>query len=437
MDDTSPKRKIHVPILTRVEGEGALNIVLGRDSIQRVELNIYEPPRFFEAFLQGRNHNEVADITARICGICPIAYQMTAIQAMESAWGIQISESIYRLRRLMYIAEWIESHGLHIHLLHAPDFIGCASGLELAKKDPVAVQRGLKLKKIGNQVLELLGGRAIHPISLAVGGFFRLPRREELLQLVPQFEWGLEASIAMVRWIGGFAFPEFHSPTTYVALQCPQEYAIMKGLIASSDGATVDVGKYEQCFYEEHVEHSTALHAHRVGNSLPYQVGPMARVHLSFDQLSPTVRKLAEEIGWKLPSFNPYHSIIARGLELVQAFEEGLNILKNFEPKVQARVEYDAAEASGCSATEAPRGLIYHRYDLDQSGHVRRAKIVPPTSQNQRQIETDLVQILPSLLSETDENIARRCETVIRNYDPCISCATHFLKVRRTGGVEQ
>jgi sulfhydrogenase subunit alpha len=210
----------------------------------------------------------------------------------------------------------------------------------------------------------------------------------------------------------------------------------MNGAIASSDGATVDVGKYEQCFYEEHVEHSTALHAHRVGNPLPYQVGPMARVHLSYDQLSSTVRSLAEEIGWQLPSFNPYHSIIARGLELVQAFEEGLSILKSFDSKVEARVAYETAEASGCAATEAPRGLIYHRYDLDQSGHVCRAKIVPPTSQNQRQIERDLVQILPSMLAETDESIARRCETLIRNYDPCISCATHFLKVRRTKGVE-
>lgn len=431
-DKSAAERKIHVPILTRVEGEGALNIVLSQDSIQRVELNIYEPPRFFEAFLKGRSHNEVADITARICGICPIAYQMTAIQAIETAWGINIPEHIYRLRRLMYFAEWIESHGLHIHLLHAPDFFGCASGLELAKRNPAAVQRGLRMKKIGNQVLELLGGRAIHPISLAVGGFYRLPRREDLDSLIPLFEWGLEAAIEMTLWIGTFSFPEFSSPTTYVALQNDREYAIMTGRVASSDGSYVSVEDYEKHFYEEHVSHSTALHAHRVGITTPYQVGPLARVHLNFDQLTVTARRLATDLNWSLPTYNPYHSIIARGLELVHAFEEGLEILKSVDVKAVSRLSYHPVAASGCAITEAPRGLIYHRYELDRSGNVERAKIVPPTSQNQRQIERDLYQALPALMALTDDEVARRCETLIRNYDPCISCATHFLKVRRT-----
>lgn len=432
MKDSLGERKIHVPILTRVEGEGALNIVLARDSIQRVELNIYEPPRFFEAFLRGRSHDEVADITARICGICPIAYQMTAIQAIEDAWRIDVPESIYSLRRLMYLAEWIESHGLHIHLLHAPDFFGCDSGLELAKIDPTSVQRGLRLKKIGNEVLEILGGRAIHPISLAVGGFFRLPRREVLDSLVPQFEWGLQASVAMTRWIGGFQFPEFSSPTTYVALQSQQEYAIMSGYIAISDGSRVNISDYEKHFVEEHVPHSTALHAHRVGDPQPYQVGPLARVHLNFDRLSAKARQLAEELKWELPSYNPYHSIIARALELVHAFEEGLEILKTIDTKGSARSSYTMSEASGCSITEAPRGLIYHHYSLGADGNIQNAKIVPPTSQNQRQIENDLYQALPDLMKFPDSVVARKCETLIRNYDPCISCSTHFLKIRRT-----
>jgi coenzyme F420-reducing hydrogenase alpha subunit len=431
-DKPAAERKIHVPILTRVEGEGALNIVLSQSIIQRLELNIYEPPRFFEAFLNGRSHNEVADITARICGICPIAYQMTAIQAIESAWGIEVPEHIYRLRRLMYFAEWIESHGLHIHLLHAPDFFDCNSGLDLAKIHPMAVQRGLRLKKIGNQVLEVLGGRAIHPISLAVGGFYRLPRREELDALIPQFQWGLEASIEMTRWISGFSFPEFSSPTTYVALQNENEYAIMSGRVASSDRTHVTVGDYEKHFYEEHVPHSTALHSHRVGDARPYQVGPLARVHLNFDQLTATARRLASEVNWSLPTFNPYHSIIARAVELVHAFEEGLEILKSVDTNAKPRIGYTPSEASGCAITEAPRGLIYHRYELDESGNVKSAKIVPPTSQNQRQIEQDLYQALPALIAMSDEQVARRCETLIRNYDPCISCSTHFLKVRRT-----
>lgn len=431
-DKSAGDRRIHVPILTRVEGEGALNIVLSQDAIERVELNIYEPPRFFEAFLRGRSHNEVADITARICGICPIAYQMTAIQAIESAWGIEIPENIYRLRRLMYFAEWIESHGLHIHLLHAPDFFDCESGLELAKLNPTAVQRGLKLKKIGNQVLEVLGGRAIHPINLAVGGFYRLPRREDLEALIPLFEWGLEAAVEMTRWIGTFPFPQFHSPTTYVALQDEREYAIMTGHIACSDGKRYEVGEFENQFHEEHVPHSTALHARRVNDAEPYQVGPLARVHLNFDRLTETAKRLASEANWCLPSYNPYHSIMARALELVHAFEEGLAILRSLDTGGKARSRYSTCAASGCSITEAPRGLIYHRYDLDHDGNVGCAKIVPPTSQNQRQIEQDLFRALPALIPLPDPQVARYCERLIRNYDPCISCATHFLKVRRT-----
>lgn len=430
-DSSSKKRQIHVPILTRVEGEGALNIVLNQQSIERVELNIYEPPRFFEAFLRGRSHNEVADITARICGICPIAYQMTAVQAIEAAWGIEIPVSVQRLRRLMYLAEWIESHGLHIHLLHAPDFFGCDSGLELAKHNPQAVQRGLKVKKIGNHALEILGGRAIHPISLAVGGFYRLPRREELNVLIEDFQWGLQASIEIARWVGSFEFPDFHSPSTYVALQSPLEYAIMSGNIASSDGRFLATTDYEDAFYEEHVSHSTALHSRRKGSEEPYQVGPLARVHLNYDLLSPTAKRIEEEMKWSLPTFNPYHSIIARALELIQAFEEGLEIIKKFQPSSKPRQDYQPVEGRGCSITEAPRGLIYHRYDLGSDGAVKSAKIVPPTSQNQRQIEQDLYEALPKLLEFDDAHVARTCEKLIRNYDPCISCSTHFLKVRR------
>lgn len=426
-------RQIKVPILTRVEGEGALKVVLSGNTIETVELNIYEPPRFFEAFLQGRSYGEVADITSRICGICPIAYQMTAVQAIESAWQVQIPEEIQRLRRLIYLAEWIESHALHIHLLHAPDFFGCSSGIELAKHDPAAVQRGLKIKKIGNHVLEILGGRAIHPINLAVGGFYRLPRLEEMQVLIPQFQWGLEAAIEMTRWIGSFKFPEFQSPTTYIALSHPDEYALMRGDLAASDGTVYPAKDYENIFTEEHVPHSTALHSHRSGDSQPYHVGPLARIHLNHTNLAPEAQRLIQQLNWSLPTYNPYHSILARAIELVHAFSEGLELLQEYRPSAVARQKYRIGSGSGCSSTEAPRGLIYHRYELSDEGLVEFAKIVPPTSQNQRQIELDLRTALPAMLSQSDQWIALNCEKIIRNYDPCISCSTHFLKVQFVG----
>lgn len=427
----SEQRRIDVPILTRVEGEGALRIVVNQGKLEKAELNIYEPPRFFEAFLRGRSIEEVADITARICGICPIAYQMTALQAIEQALGIDVPREIQKLRRLMYFGEWIESHALHIHLLHAPDFFGCESGLALAKKNPEAVQRGLKIKKIGNRLLEVLGGRAIHPVNLAVGGFSRMPRREELQGLIEDFNWGLAASTEAAQWIGGLEFPKLNSPSVYVAMQHPEEYALMHGHIASSDGTKYSVTDYEKHFTEEHVAHSTALHSYKNGKVAAYQVGPLARVNLNFSQLSPAARRIAEQFDWQPPCNNPFETIFARILEVIHSFEEGLEILKAYRPLAEPRVKSKLRSAEGCSATEAPRGLIYHRYRIDEQGLVEFAKIVPPTSQNQKQIECDLSMEIPFLLDKSNDEIALHCEKLIRNYDPCISCSTHFLKVER------
>src|SRR5262249_7430822 len=209
---------------SRVEGEGALNIVVQGDRIEQVELNIYEPPRFFEAFLRRREVREVPDITARICGICPVAYQMSACHALEKALGIQVSPEIRKLRRLLYCGEWIESHALHIYLLHAPDFLGYESGISLAASHREAVEKGLRLKKIGNELLEVLGGRAIHPINVTVGGFYRAPRRDELRALLPDLEWGLQAAIETLELVSPFNFPEFEMDYECVCVKHANEY---------------------------------------------------------------------------------------------------------------------------------------------------------------------------------------------------------------------
>ena len=424
-------RTIRVDVLTRVEGEGALHIRLRGDTIEEVQLNIYEPPRLFEALLRGRPLEEVPDITARICGICPVAYQMTSVHALEVALGVQISPEIRRLRRLLYCGEWIESHALHIHLLHAPDFLGYKSGLEMAADYPQEVNRGLRLKKHGNQLLEALGGRAIHPINVAVGGFYRAPRRDELAALIPDFEWGLQAAVETTRWVAGLNFPDFARPYEMVALVHPDEYAMNEGAVASTTGASVSVTEYERHFEEVHVAHSTALQSQRVQGGACYFVGPLARVNLNRDRLSPAARRVADEIGFETPCLNSYQSIVARALEVVHAYEEALAILRDYHPFQPPRIAYEHRAGEGCAATEAPRGLIFHRYVVNDAGHVEFAKIVPPTSQNQQQIEDDLRSLLPAILHETDERVATVCEQLVRNYDPCISCSTHFLKLHR------
>jgi sulfhydrogenase subunit alpha len=424
------ERKIHVPILTRVEGEGSLLVKIDGNVVRDVQLAIYEPPRLFEALLRGRPFDDVADFTARICGICPIAYQMTAVQALENAMGVSVSPEVRKLRRLMYCGEWIESHVLHIHLLHAPDFFGCDSGIDLAKRFPEEVKRGLRMKKFGNRLLEVLGGRAIHPVNLAVGGYYRLPRREELAALIPDFEWSLQAAIDTAKWLAKLPFPDFQVDYDFVALSHPDEYAIIDGRVVCSDGMDIAIGDYEQHFVEEQVPHSTALQSHRMPGRKPYFVGPLARVNLSRQQLSPSAQRVADEIGWETPCHNPYKGIVARALEVIHAFEEGLEILRSYRPTGDARAQFKVCEGHGNSATEAPRGLIYHRYHTGEDGKIIFAKIVPPTSQNQAQIESDLHLMLPSILSAEDDKIAILCERLIRNYDPCISCSTHFLKLR-------
>ncbi|MEQ9407429.1 MAG: Ni/Fe hydrogenase subunit alpha [Fuerstiella sp.] len=428
----SKSRRIKVEALTRVEGEGGLDVTLDGDTVTDVKLSIYEPPRFFEGFLRGRALEEVPDIVARICGICPVAYQMSSVHAFEQALDVEITPEIRRMRRLLYCGEWIESHGLHMHLLHAPDFFGVPSGIDLAALYPDEVNRGLRLKKHGNELLDVLGGRAIHPINVCVGGFYRAPSRDEMQKLIPDFEWGLQAAIDATRWVAGFDFPDFCCDYDMVSLQHPDEYPMNEGNIASTGGAVVDVADYEQHYAEYHVAHSTALQSWRSQNRSSYHVGPLARVNLNRDRLSPAAARTADEIGFETPCNNPFKAIIARGLEVIHAYEEGLQILREYRPFRPPRIEYTHRESEGCAATEAPRGLIYHRYRIDQHGKVTFANIVPPTSQNQFQIENDLRSWLPRVMHQDDRRTAFDCERLIRSYDPCISCSTHFLKLKIT-----
>jgi coenzyme F420-reducing hydrogenase alpha subunit len=426
----SGNRTIKVEALSRVEGEGALNVTVRDGQIEQVELKIYEPPRFFEAFLRGREVREVPDITARICGICPVAYQMSSCHALEKALGISITPEIRRLRRLLYCGEWIESHALHIYLLHAPDFLGVESGISLAATHREVVQKGLRLKKIGNGLLEILGGRAVHPINVTVGGFYRAPRRDALTALLPDLRWGLQAAVDTLHLVAGFDAPDLELDYEQVCLSHPDEYPMNEGHVISSSGLDIPVEEYEAHFQERHVPQSTALHSVMLPEEKPYLVGPLSRVNLCFDRLSPTAKREAEKCRIPWPCRNNFWSIAARALEVITAYEEAIAIIEDYQAELSpSRVPYEPRAGQGCHATEAPRGLLYHRYRTGDDGLIAEAKIVPPTSQNQGRIEADLRAYLPRIIDHDDAEVTRRCEHLIRNYDPCISCATHFLRM--------
>jgi len=421
-------KTITVDYLARVEGEAALKVVVRDGEVRSAEFNIFEPPRFFEALLRGRDFTEVPDITARICGICPIAYQMSSVHAMEDALSVTVDGPLRDLRRLLYCGEWIESHSLHIYLLHAPDFLGYASGMDMAQDHGDAVRRGLELKRIGNGLMSLLGGREIHPINVRVGGFYRVPRKRELAKLTESFKWAREAAIDTIDWLAGFDFPDRERDYTFVALQGPGEYPFAEGRIVSNRGLDIAPRDYDTHFEESYLPRTNALRSQLRGGGA-YLCGPLARYNLNFERLSPLAQEKAKAAGLGPTCTNPYRSIIVRAVEVLYACDEALRLIDAYEEPDRPAVPVEPRAGVGYGATEAPRGLLYHRYRLEDDGTVAEAKIVPPTSQNQAAMEEDLVSFIGGFLDLPEDDLRHRCEQTVRNYDPCISCATHFLKL--------
>ncbi|HEV7206936.1 MAG TPA: Ni/Fe hydrogenase subunit alpha [Jatrophihabitans sp.] len=421
-------RTLTVSSLARVEGEGALHLVIADGAVQTAALQIYEPPRFFESFLRGRQHTEVADITSRICGICPVAYQTSAWAAVEDACGVAPDTAVGALRRLLYCGEWISSHALHIYLLHAPDFLGYPDAIALARDHRAAVSRGLMLKKAGNAILETVGGRAIHPVNPRVGGFHRAPTAAELARLAEQLRPALDAALETVRWVAGFDFPDLELDHELLAAYDPAGYAIERAdHIATGSGARFAPAEFLDHVVEHQVPHSTALHATLDGGR--YLTGPLARYSISSALLSPVAQQAAAAAGLGATCRNPFRSVVVRAVEIVQALDEALRIIDGYERPAAPGIEVPPRAGVGHGVSEAPRGLLYHRYELDADGLIRQATIIPPTSQNQAAIEHDLHRIASANLHLDDAALTHLCEQTIRNYDPCISCSTHFLRL--------
>ncbi|MBP1704719.1 MAG: Ni/Fe hydrogenase subunit alpha [Chloroflexi bacterium] len=425
------ERLYEVTELTRVEGEGSLRLRVRDGKVVEASLGIFETPRYFEQIVVGRTPDEVIDIVARICGICPIAYQMSAVHAFEDLFGVAIDPAVRALRRLLYCGEWIESHALHIYLLHAPDFLGYESAIAMAADHRETVEKALRMKKAGNHLIGILGGRSVHPVSVRVGGFSRVPRRRELEAHRPALAESLELAKETVRLTASLPMPAFAREPRVVSLRHPDEYPYNDGRIVSSDGLDLRPSDWGEAFEESHVERSNALHARAKDGKGVYLVGPAARVVLAADQLHPVARELLAETGMaELIRTNIYASIVARAVELVHALAEAIDIIDAYRPPAEPMVAWTSRPGVGAWATEAPRGLLFHRYEVDERGRVAAAQIVPPTSQNQAAIERDLVVAAPNVIDLPQAEATVRLEQMIRSYDPCISCATHFLDLR-------
>lgn len=433
MSKGKKKRSIQVPILARVEGEGALELQIENHQIKSLQLKIYEPPRFFEKFLEGRGYDEVLDIVARICGICPVAYQMSAAHALESCFGLEPTPWIRDMRRLFYCGEWLESHSLHVHFLAAPDFLGFNSAPEMAKVYPDDLHRGLRLQALGNELVSLLGGRSVHPVGARVGGFYKAPTLARVQELLARVKACRHDAEALIAWVSQFPLADNSHDFTSVSLQHPDEYPMNAGKIVSDHGLAIEIDAFEQYFEEIQVPYSNALHC--LLQEKAYLVGPLARINLNYDRLPACIKSCLKQAGFSFPSQNMHHSIIARAAEIYYCIVEAERILTRYTLPDVAYVKAKPRKGKGYGCTEAPRGLLWHAYEVSDEGLIKSARIVPPTSQNQSRIEDDLRYSLKQFgLDKPNDELRAYSELIIRNYDPCISCSTHFLTldVKRT-----
>jgi hydrogenase maturation protease len=421
--------EINVPVLARVEGEGALDLKITNGHIDELCLRIYEPPRYFEKFLEGRSYDDILDTVARICGICPVAYQMSAVHAIESIFGAEITPWIREMRRVMYCGEWLQSHSLHIHMLAVPDFLGFNSVIEMAEQYPNEVKRGLKLQTLGNNLISLFGGRSVHPVGVKAGGFYKAPNDKKVRTILEQLQDALKDAEALVKWTASLELPDDEQAFVSVAMRNETEYPLNEGRIVSDQGLDISIDEYENHFQELHVPQSTALHS--LLHDKLYLVGPLARINLNHDQLPQPTLELIKQTGIQFPSRNMFHSIIARAIEIHYVIYESLRILEDYSQPDSPYVEVNYKAGKGFGCTEAPRGLLWHSYEIDDNGLVKSSRIVPPTSQNQARIEEDLRNSLETYgLDNLEDDLRLHAEKVIRNYDPCISCATHFLDLK-------
>ncbi|KTD46228.1 Ni/Fe hydrogenase subunit alpha [Legionella quateirensis] len=419
---------INVPILARVEGEGALELHIRDSEIETLKLKIYEPPRLFEKFLEGRSYTEVLDIVARICGICPVAYQMSATQAIEQCFAIQPSPWVRTMRRLFYCGEWLESHSMHIHFLALPDFLGFQSVPEMAKRYPEEVRRGMRLQAFGNDLIKLLGGRSVHPVGACVGGFYKAPQHTEIKIMLEKARERVVDCVALIQWLATLGLPDNSHEFTSVSLYHPTEYPMNEGRIVSDHGLNIHIDEFNAYFTESQVPYSTALHC--LLQNKPYLVGPLARLNNCFGHLPVPIHLLLQNLNIHFPSRNMYHCIIARAVEIYYAVLESIRILEQYEFPENSYPEVLPQAGEGFGCTEAPRGMLWQNLKLDQQGKVSFARIVPPTSQNQARIEEDLgISLRQFGLDKGEDEIRHFSEMIIRNYDPCISCSTHFLKL--------
>lgn len=424
---------IRIDKLTKIEGHGSLVLNIKDGKVEDLYLEVLEGSRFFESLLLGRKYSEAPEVSSRICGICAIAHYLTALKAVERALGVTPSEQTIELRKLLYLAGNLQSHVAHIYFLALPDYLGYESAFAMAKDRPEHVKRALRMRGLANDLVEVVGGRLIHPFTPVVGGFSSLPARGELRGLLERFRNAKQDAVATADLFASAKMPKFERETEYLALTKRGTFPIYDGEeVGSTKGQSFSTANYQEQIKEFVVPHSTAKHSVRQTTGESFSVGPLARLNLNRKYLSDGAKETMDRIGIKFPSSNPFMYNMARTIEVVHYIDEITGILeellevglKEEEPRVRVKA------GKGIAATEAPRGTLYYQLELDRDGKIEHANIVTPTAQNLENVESDLRVLVPQLLALSKKKLILTLEKLIRAYDPCITCSTHFLEVK-------
>jgi len=424
---------INVHHVTRVEGHGNIVVNVRDGVLEKAQLNVIEAPRYFEAFLRGRSFHEAAIITSRICGICSLGHQMTSLKATEAALGLEVSEQTLALRRLLVDGATFQSNVLHTLFLAAPDFIGVGSVFPLVKSHPEVVKAALRLKRLANDIGDVVSGRAVHPITCVPGGFTQIPDAAALKSLRKRLEEealpDLKLALEVVLSVAG-NIPDFHRETEYISLKSDKEWALYDGVIFSSDAGATPVEQYLGVTNEHIKPHSTAKHTRNKRSS--YMVGALSRWNNNFKQINQTGQAIAKQLGFAGPSDNPHHITVAQLIETGHCVQDAMEIIDALLTKGlkdEAPNQNPTRYGRGVGATEVPRGVLFHEYTYDRRGTIVAANCIIPTNQNFSNIDDDMKKYVPEILDLTKEQIAHRLEMLVRAYDPCISCSVHLLDV--------
>jgi coenzyme F420-reducing hydrogenase alpha subunit len=421
---------VNVHHLTRVEGHGNIVVDVKNGELVKCDLEVVEAPRFFEAMLRGRPYYEASHITSRICGICATGHATASLRATENALGVEISEQTELLRKLVFHGEIIDSHVLHVYMLVAPDFFGVGSVLPLASSHPEVVKRALRIKKLSGDLCAMISGRHTHPIAMTVGGFTHLPTINELLAMKERLIAAREDMDETIALLKTLPWPQFERETEYVSLQKEDEYAYIDGVIATTDGFTYELPDYRQVTNEHLLPHSTAKHCKHNRDS--YMVGALARFNNNYDQLRPRAKAAAEALGMKPVVTNTFLNSAAQAIEMVHCIDDSIHLIDELVDRgveEEPLFQFQGKGGEGVGSCDVPRGILFHNYLIDDEGLIQGANCIIPTNQNYANMEADMRALVPQILDRPQDEITHMMEMLIRAYDPCISCSTHFLKV--------